>query len=89
MIIYFTLRYLYSNEDFIKSGALLAIGIVNCGVRNECDPALALLNEYVMDQNQKLRIGAVLGLGMAYAGTQRNDVSQLMINVLLDRQSNF
>ncbi|XP_051157814.1 26S proteasome non-ATPase regulatory subunit 2-like [Leptopilina boulardi] len=80
-------KYLYSNEDFIKSGALLAIGIVNCGVRNECDPALALLNEYVMDQNQKLRIGAVLGLGMAYAGTQRNDVSQLMINVLLDRQS--
>lgn len=82
-------RYLYSSEDFIKSGALLAIGIVNCGVRNECDPALALLNEYVMNQNQKLRIGAVLGLGLAYAGSQRSDVSQLMIDVLLDRQSNF
>lgn len=30
-------RYLYTNEDFIKSGALLAIGLVNCGIRNECD----------------------------------------------------
>lgn len=79
---------MYSTEDFIKSGALLAIGIVNCGIRNECDPALALLNEYIMHQNQKLRIGAVLGLGLAYAGSQRMDVSQLLINVLLDRQSN-
>lgn len=41
-------KYLYSNEDHIKSGALLACGIVNCGVRNECDPALALLSDYVL-----------------------------------------
>lgn len=41
-------KYLYSAEDYIKSGALLACGIVNCGVRNECDPALALLSDYVL-----------------------------------------
>lgn len=40
-------KYLYSSEDFIKSGALLACGIVNSGVRNECDPALALLSDYI------------------------------------------
>lgn len=40
-------KYLYSSEDFIKSGALMACGIVNSGVRNECDPALALLSDYI------------------------------------------
>ena len=41
-------KYFYSSEDFIKAGALLACGIVSSGVRNECDPALALLSDYVM-----------------------------------------
>ncbi len=45
-------KYLYSPEDPIKSGALLACGIVNCGVRNECDPALALLSDYVGHESQ-------------------------------------
>ena len=31
-----------------QSGALLACGIVNCGVRNECDPALVLLSDDVV-----------------------------------------
>lgn len=73
----------------MKSGALLAIGIVNCGVRNECDPALALLTDYVSSTSQTLRIGAVLGLGIAYAGTQRRDVSELLSGVLLDKDSPF
>lgn len=44
-------KYLYSSEDFIKAGALLACGIVNSGVRNECDPALALLSDYIGHKN--------------------------------------
>lgn len=44
-----------------QSGALLALGIVNCGVRNECDPALALLTDYVLHDSVTLRTGAVLG----------------------------
>ncbi|KAA0194384.1 hypothetical protein HAZT_HAZT001318, partial [Hyalella azteca] len=39
-------KYFYASEDFIKAGALLACGIVSSGVRNECDPALALLTEF-------------------------------------------
>lgn len=84
-----SLRYLYSNEDYIKSGALLAIGLVNCGIRNECDPALALLSEYVYSNNQTIRIGAVLGLGIAYAGSRRKDVTQILSATLADKQSNI
>uniref|UniRef100_A0A182VWP2 26S proteasome non-ATPase regulatory subunit 2 n=1 Tax=Anopheles minimus TaxID=112268 RepID=A0A182VWP2_9DIPT len=74
-------KYLYSNEDYIKSGALLACGIVNCGVRNEVDPALALLSDYVLHQNTTMRIGAILGLGLAYAGSNRSVVLELIGSV--------
>ncbi|XP_075233916.1 regulatory particle non-ATPase 1 [Lycorma delicatula] len=80
-------KYLYTSEDYVKSGALLALGIVNCGVRNDCDPALALLSDYVLHESVTLRIGAVLGLGLAYAGTRRQDVVSLLLPVLSDKKS--
>ncbi|XP_030745305.1 26S proteasome non-ATPase regulatory subunit 2-like [Sitophilus oryzae] len=75
-------KYLYSTEDYIKSGALLALGIVNCRVKNECDPALALLCDYVNINNEVLQIGAILGIGLAYAGSQRDDVLGLILPAL-------
>lgn len=77
-------KYLYSSEDNIKAGALLACGLVNCGVRNDCDPALALLAEYVTNTSQQMRIGAIIGLGLAYAGSNREDVISTLLPVLTD-----
>merc|ERR1719195_293172 len=82
-------KYLYSPEEMIKSGALLACGIVNCGVRNECDPALALLSDYVQDKPNVMRLGAIFGLGLAYAGSNRQDVIQIMLPVFADSKSNM
>ncbi|KAG7208331.1 hypothetical protein KM043_014567 [Ampulex compressa] len=82
-------KYLYSSEDYIKSGALLACGIVNCGVHNECDPALALLSDYVLHNSNTMRIGAIVGLGLAYAGSNREAVLSLLTPVLSDRKSNW
>ncbi|KAL7991043.1 hypothetical protein Chor_014473 [Crotalus horridus] len=56
-------KYLYSSEDYIKSGALLACGIVNSGVRNE--------------------------LGLAYAGSNREDVLTLLLPVMGDSKSSM
>lgn len=61
-------KYLYSTDEYIKSGALLALGIVNCRVRNECDPALALLGDYVSGKSETLQVGAIFGISLAYAG---------------------
>lgn len=36
-------KYMISTDEHIKAGALLAVGIVNSTVRNEHEPALALL----------------------------------------------
>lgn len=74
-------KYLYSSEDHIKAGALLACGIVNTGVRNEVDPALALLSDYVLHTNSTMRIGSILGLGLAYAGSNRAEVIDLITPV--------
>jgi len=82
-------KYLYSKEDWIKSGALLACGIVNTGVRNECDPALALLSDYVLHSSNVMRLGAIYGLGLAYAGSNRTDVIQLLLPVFADAKSNM
>merc|ERR1719320_931579 len=82
-------KYLYSPEDWIKSGALLACGIVNTGVRNECDPALALLSDYVLHQTMVMRLGAIFGLGLAYAGSNRQDVIQHLLPVFADSKSNM
>ena len=82
-------KYLYSPEEWIKSGALLACGIVNTGVRNECDPALALLSDYVLHTSNVMRLGAIFGLGLAYAGSNRQDVIQLLLPVFADPKSNM
>ncbi|XP_074039883.1 26S proteasome non-ATPase regulatory subunit 2 [Leptinotarsa decemlineata] len=75
-------KYLYSTDEYIKAGALLALGIVNCRVRNECDPALALLGDYVAVENETLQIGAILGIGLAYAGSHRQDVINLLLPLI-------
>uniref|UniRef100_A0A0L8GBA9 26S proteasome non-ATPase regulatory subunit 2 n=1 Tax=Octopus bimaculoides TaxID=37653 RepID=A0A0L8GBA9_OCTBM len=80
-------KYLYSHEDNIKAGALLACGIVSSGVRHECDPARALLNDYVLDSKLIMRIGSIVGLGLAYAGSNREDVINLLLPVLGDSKS--
>ncbi|KAI9554984.1 hypothetical protein GHT06_020273 [Daphnia sinensis] len=82
-------KYLYSSEEYIKAGALLACGIVNTGVRNECDPALALLSDYVLHSSNVMRIGAILGLGLAYAGSNRDDVLSLLLPVLSHPKSSM
>ncbi|XP_031476397.1 26S proteasome non-ATPase regulatory subunit 2 homolog A-like [Nymphaea colorata] len=77
-------KYFHSNDNHVIAGALLAVGIVNCGVRNECDPAYALLAEYVMKEDSTVRIGAIMGLGLAYAGSQKDEILRLLSPILTD-----
>ena len=62
---------------------------MNSGVRNECDPALALLSDYVLHQSNNMRIGSIVGLGLAYAGSNREDVIELLLPVLADSNSSL
>jgi len=77
-------KYLYSTEDYVVAGALLAIGLVTCSVRNESEPALALLSDYVENPKAVLRTAAIVGLGMAYAGSEKEEVHELLSPLVID-----
>lgn len=68
----------------LKAGALVGIGIVNTSIHNDSEPALALLSEYVENRSVPLRVSAIMGLGLAYAGSNRMDVFELLHPVLAD-----
>jgi len=75
-------KYLYSSEDYVKAGATLAVGILSCGVRNDADPALALLSEHVEGDSHVIKCAACTGLGIAYAGTAREDVMEILTPIV-------
>jgi len=75
-------KFLYSSEDYVKAGAALAVGILSSGVRNDADPALALLAEHVEGDVHIMKCAACTGLGIAYAGSGREDVMELLLPVL-------
>ncbi|KAJ0970735.1 hypothetical protein J5N97_018694 [Dioscorea zingiberensis] len=80
-------KYLHSNDNHVVAGALLGVGIVNCGVKNDCDPAMALLMEYIYKDDTITRIGAILGLGIAYAGSHKDELRVQLSNILSDAKT--
>lgn len=76
-------KYQYSEVEYVKAGALLAIGLVNTGIRNESDPALALLSESLENPEQKnAYIAAIIGLGMSYVGSAKEEVVELLLPIV-------
>lgn len=104
-------KYFHLSDSHVIAGALLGVGIVNCGITNDCDPvraiycfsfhkylvvlscvlfllnffsqALALLGDYVDKEDPSIRIGAIMGLGIAYAGAQTDLVSSLLYHIYI------
>ncbi|GJN93258.1 hypothetical protein Rhopal_006305-T1 [Rhodotorula paludigena] len=77
-------KYAYASEDHIKAGAMLANGLIHSGVRTEMDAALALLSDHVESPNVELRVASIIGIGIAYAGSQREDVRDILLPTLQD-----
>ncbi|KRX44471.1 26S proteasome non-ATPase regulatory subunit 2 [Trichinella murrelli] len=67
-------KFMYSADDHIRAGSLLAVGIVSCGVHHECDPAQALLLEFLQSDKPILRVCSTLGIGLAYANSKLESV---------------
>lgn len=75
-------KFLYSSEDYVKAGAALAVGILSSGIRNDADPALALLSEHIEGDSHIMKCASCTGLGIAYAGSAREDVMELLLPVI-------
>jgi 26S proteasome regulatory subunit N1 len=79
-------KYTYSEEETIQAGAMLAIGIMNSGVRMDSDPALALLGDEdkLNHKSPQVRVAAIMGLGLAYAGSNRESLLELLLPIVGD-----
>ncbi|GFS30593.1 26S proteasome regulatory subunit S2 1A [Actinidia rufa] len=80
-------KYFHSNDNYVIAGALLGVGIVTCGVLNECDPAMALLGDYVDKEDSSIRIGAIMGLGLAYAGSRSEQIRSKLNRILRENKA--
>lgn len=77
-------KYLYANQEYVRAGAMLAVGLLSANVRHEHDPPLAVLNEYIKSDVPSIRHGAIIGLGLAYAGTQKKGVREALLPIVMD-----
>ncbi|KAJ6144530.1 hypothetical protein N7470_008425 [Penicillium chermesinum] len=79
-------KFTYVKEDQVKAGALLATGILNSGVRFESDPALALLSDSdnLEAKNVPMRVASIMGLGLAYAGSNKEELLELLLPIVED-----
>ena len=60
----------------------------SCGTRNECDLVLALLSEYAEEANpNNIKMGALLGLGLAYAGAKKEEVLEALMPVVANDET--
>lgn len=79
-------KYTYASEPEICAGAMLAIGVMNSGVRVDSEPALALLGDSskLHHQNPLVRTACIMGLGLSYAGAHKEEPLELLLPLITD-----
>lgn len=79
-------KYSQSTVNEVKEGAHLAYGISSAGVKIESDPVMSLLVEDDVLQNGRpsMRIAAMMGLGLTYAGSARDDLLDFLLPIVED-----
>ncbi|KAG5370284.1 26S proteasome regulatory subunit rpn-1 [Yarrowia sp. C11] len=92
-------KYAYSSEPQIKAGALLGMGIVTAGVYDETDAAVALLADHITEEPSAEnnngnayslnQLSAVMGLGIAYAGSRRVDLLDMLLPLVQDTDTSM
>lgn len=78
--------FTYAAEENIKAGALLATGILISGVRMDSEPALALLStdDSLGSKSVPIKMASIMGLGLSYAGTNREELLELLLPIVED-----
>ncbi|KAJ2559258.1 proteasome regulatory particle base subunit [Coemansia sp. RSA 1933] len=81
-------KYLYTDDNSIKSGAILAIGMLTSSVHDDTDAAKALLSDYITEESNPaiVKLAAISGMGMAYAGTNREAIVDILLPIISDTE---
>ncbi|XP_042512291.1 26S proteasome non-ATPase regulatory subunit 2 homolog A-like isoform X2 [Macadamia integrifolia] len=77
-------KYLHSNDNHVIAGALLGVGIVNCGIKNDCDPIWYTLSPILEEEKAPLDVIAftAISLGLIYVGSCNEEVSEAIVSAL-------
>ena len=78
--------FLDVEDNQIKAGGYLAVGIMNSGIRDDTDSTLSLLgvDESLGSKSVQVRMASIMGLGLAYANSNREDVLELLLPIVED-----
>jgi len=77
-------KWMYTPEEDIKAGALMAMGILHSGVKTEFDSVPAVVEDYLSNKSRNLRIGAIVALGFAYAGSRQEAMKEKLNPIVYD-----
>jgi len=70
--------YLNIADGYAKSGACIGIGLFSSGIVDENETAKAMLQNELQSKDESTRIGAIIGLGLAYAGTANEELKEIL-----------
>lgn len=77
--------YVNNEGKYIRAGACLGIGLCSAGINDQNDLALGLLTESVQESKQTIiKQCATLGLGMAYAGRNKQELQEILTTPIVD-----
>lgn len=76
--------YFDLKDGYAKAGACIALGLSSGGIWDESDPAKALLEDALGSPEESMKIGATIGLGLAYAASSREDLKDLLSKYIND-----
>ncbi|CAL5199642.1 unnamed protein product [Lathyrus oleraceus] len=79
-----------NDDEYSFAGALLGVGIANCNIKTDCDPAnIRLVDHTVKEERSSVRIGAIMGLGIAYAGSKNEKLRHILTEILIDEENSI
>lgn len=83
-------KYMERSEDNIQAGSYLALGILNSGIKNEADATYAILADKLDGATKEShKIGILMGLSLAYAGSARADLLELISPIIVDSDNSI
>jgi 26S proteasome regulatory subunit N1 len=73
-------------DSYAKAGACIALGLCCSGVRDESEPAMALLSENLESEDNNMKLGSLIGFGLAYANHQKEDIKELFQDLIYNEE---
>jgi 26S proteasome regulatory subunit N1 len=77
-------EYFDLKDGYAKAGACIALGLSTSGIWNESDPAKAMLEDAIQSEEFSVKLGASIGLGLAYAASSRSDLRETLEPIIND-----